>query len=67
MVVEQHLESGALEGAARRAGRRKAVAQASLFDLANQRVVEEILNVDPDRLSPEEAKALLRKLRQRLL
>jgi DNA mismatch repair protein MutS len=67
MVVEQDLESGALEAAARRAGRRKAVAQASLFDLANQKVVEEILNVDPDRLSPEEAKALLRKLRQRLL
>jgi beta-lactamase class D len=61
------LESGALEAAARRAGRRKAVAQASLFDLANQKVVEEILNVDPEKLSPEEAKALLRKLRQRLL
>jgi DNA mismatch repair protein MutS len=66
-VVEQDLESGALEAAARRAGRRKAVAQASLFDLANQKVVEEILNVDPEKLSPEEAKALLRKLRQRLL
>ena len=32
----------ALEAAARRAGRRKAVAQASLFDLANQKVVEEM-------------------------
>ena len=57
----------ALEAAARRAGRRKALAQASLFDLANQKVVEEIRNVDPEKLSPEEAKELLRKLRERLM
>lgn len=57
----------ALEAAARRAGRRKAVAQASLFDLANQKVVEEIRNVDPEKLSSEEAKELLRKLRDRLM
>ena len=59
--------SDALEAAARRAGRRKAVAQASLFDLANQKVVEEIRNVDPEKLSSEDAKELLRKLRQRLM
>jgi DNA mismatch repair protein MutS len=57
----------ALEAAARRAGRRKAVAQASLFDLANQKVIEEIRSVDPEKLSSEEAKELLRKLRERLL
>lgn len=57
----------ALEAAVRRAGRKKAAAQASLFDLANQKVVEEIRNVDPDSLSPDEAKELLRKLRDRLL
>ena len=57
----------ALEVATRRAGRRKAAAQASLFDLANQRVVEELLRVDPDKLSPEEAKELLRKLRERMM
>ena len=57
----------ALEAAARRAGRRKAVAQASLFDLANQKVVDEIRNVDPEKLSSEEAKDLLRKLRERLM
>ncbi len=57
----------ALDAAARRAGRRKAVAQASLFDLANQKVVEEIRNVDPEKLSSEEAKELLRKLRERLM
>jgi DNA mismatch repair protein MutS len=59
--------SEALDAAARRAGRRKAVAQASLFDLANQKVVEEIRNVDPESLSPEEAKELLRKLRERMM
>jgi DNA mismatch repair protein MutS len=57
----------ALEAAARRAGRRKAVAQASLFDLANQKVIDEIRNVDPEKLSTEEARDLLRKLRDRLM
>ncbi len=56
-----------LESAARRAGRRKAAAQASLFDLANQKVVEDLLRIDPDKLSPEEAKELLRKLRERMM
>ena len=56
-----------LEAAARRAGRRKAVAQASLFDLANQKVVDELRNVNPDSLSPDEAKELLRKLRERVI
>lgn len=60
-------EGGALDAAARRAGRRRAAAQASLFDLANQKVVEELLNTDPDSLSPDEAKELLRKLRSRLM
>jgi DNA mismatch repair protein MutS len=59
--------SDALEAAARRAGRRKAVAQASLFDLANQKVIEEIREVDPEKLSPEDAKKLLRKLRQQMM
>ena len=59
--------SAAMETAARRAGRRKALAQASLFDLANEKVVEEIRNVDPESLSPEEAKELLRRLRQQMM
>lgn len=59
--------SSAMEKAATRAGRRKAAAQASLFDLANQRVVDELRDVDPAKLSPEEAKELLRKLREQIL
>ena len=65
--AEQPSGVTALESAARRAGRRKAVAQASLFDLANQRVVEEIRELNPDSLSGDEAKELLRKLRERLV
>ncbi|MEP6740899.1 MAG: DNA mismatch repair protein MutS [bacterium] len=59
--------TSSVEIAARRAGRRKAASQASLFDLANQKAIEEILDVDMDKLSPEDAKELLRKLRHRLL
>ena len=66
-VVDPRSSADALESAARRAGRRKAVAQATLFDLANQKVVEEIRNVDPEGLSPEEAKELLRKLRDQMM
>jgi DNA mismatch repair protein MutS len=60
-------EGKALEAAARRAGRRKAAAQASLFDLANQKVIEELLHIDPNNISADEARELLRKLRARLM
>jgi len=65
--VESPSESAALDVAARRAGRRRAAAQSSLFDLANQKVVDEIRDVDPETLSPEEAKELLRRLRQQMM
>jgi DNA mismatch repair protein MutS len=55
-----------LEKATTRAARRKAAAQASLFDLVNQRVIEEI-RVASSTLSPEEAKELLLKLKSRLM
>jgi DNA mismatch repair protein MutS len=64
---ERHSAATALQTAARRAGRRKALAQASLFDLANQKVVEEIRDIDPESLSGDEAKELLRKLRERMM
>jgi DNA mismatch repair protein MutS len=56
----------ALEKAATRAGRRKAAAQASLFDLANQKVVEEIRTA-PDSLSGDEARELIKKLKDQLI
>jgi len=60
-------EDQALSKAATRAGRRRLAAQSSLFDLANQKVVEELREADPETLSPEEAKQLLRELRKQIL
>ena len=60
-------ESDALSKVATQAGRRRIAAQASLFDLANQRVVDELRAADTDGLSPEEAKQLLTELRSKLL
>lgn len=58
--------NSALEKAASRAGRRKAAAQASLFDLANQKVIEEIRTA-PESLSAEEAKELVLRLKDQLI
>ena len=49
------------------AGRRKRAAQASLFDLANQKVIEELRNAKPETLSPEEARRLLLELANKVL
>ena len=64
---DEHVGAAALEKAAARAGRRRAAAQASLFDLVNQKVVDELRGVDPENISPEESRELLRKLREQLL
>src|SRR5258705_13490621 len=58
--------NSALERAASRAARRKAVAQASLFDLANEKVIDEIRSASSS-LTPEDARDLLLKLRERLM
>ena len=58
--------NSALEKAARRAGRRRAAAQASLFDLANQKVIDEIRGTS-DSLTGDEAKELVRKLKDQLI
>ncbi|HLR07085.1 MAG TPA: hypothetical protein VK117_14820, partial [Pyrinomonadaceae bacterium] len=60
-------DSDALSRVAAKAGRRRLAAQTSLFDLANQRVVDELRTADPDGLSPEEAKQLLTELRSKLV
>ncbi|HKR10894.1 MAG TPA: DNA mismatch repair protein MutS [Pyrinomonadaceae bacterium] len=64
--VKSVAANSALEKATTRAARRKAAAQASLFDLANQHVIEEIRTA-PASLSPEEAKELLLKLKDSLM
>jgi DNA mismatch repair protein MutS len=53
-------------GALNKAARRKAVAQASLFDLANQRVIEEI-RATSGSISADEARDMLMRLRQQLI
>jgi DNA mismatch repair protein MutS len=64
---DEQVGDAALTRAAAAAGRRKAAAQASLFDMVNQKVVDEIRALDPETLSPEEAKELLRRLRERIV
>jgi hypothetical protein len=59
--------SDALSVVASRAGRRKVAAQVSLFDLVNQKIIDEIRDLNVDGLSSEEAKELLRAFRERLL
>jgi hypothetical protein len=44
----------------------KAAAQASLFDLANSKVVDELRNAS-DSLTADEARELLRKLKDQLI
>ena len=66
LSVKAAAANSALEKATTRAGRRKAAAQASLFDLVNQKVIEEI-RATSTSLTPEEAKELLLKLKSRLM
>ena len=66
LSVKAATVNGALEKATTLAGRRRAAAQASLFDLVNQKVIEEI-RVAPSSLTPEEAQELLLKLKSRLI
>jgi DNA mismatch repair protein MutS len=56
-----------LARAGARAARRRAAAQTSLFDLANQKVVDELRSAQPESLSADEAKQLLTELRNQLM
>jgi DNA mismatch repair protein MutS len=57
--------SDALSKVATQAGRRRVAAQTSLFDLANQRVVDELRAVNVEGLSPEETRQFLKELQKR--
>lgn len=67
VVVSATESDAALSAVTNRAGRRKLAAQTSLFDLANQKIVDDLRNVDLEKLSAEEAKELLAELRKRAL
>ena len=60
-------EDHALDKAAIRARRRRLAAQVSLFDLANQKVVDELRDAKPEQMSDVEAKELLKELQQKLI
>lgn len=61
------VDDQALSKAAIRAGRRRLAAQSSLFDLANQKVVDRLREADLTKISPEEAKQLVSELQKDLL
>lgn len=56
----------ALAKATTRAARRGLAAQTSLFDLANQKVIDELREAKVEAMSPEEARELLAKLKREL-
>jgi DNA mismatch repair protein MutS len=66
---DQALAEGdaALAGAAKRAARKRAAAQVSLFDFVNQHVLDELRTIKVETLSPEEARGLLSNLQERLV
>jgi DNA mismatch repair protein MutS len=61
------VEEQALTKAATRAGRRRLAAQSSLFDLANQKVVDELRAADVEKLSDSDAKAMLEEMKKKLV
>jgi DNA mismatch repair protein MutS len=66
LTVKAVASNSAIERAVTRAGRRRVAAQASLFDLANQKAIEEI-RAASDSLSGVEAQELIRKLKDQLI
>ncbi len=60
-------EDQALSKASERAARRRLAAQASLFDLANHKVVDELRTAEVEKMSDAEAKAMLRDLKKKLI
>jgi DNA mismatch repair protein MutS len=56
-----------LSRTAKRAARRKIVSQATLFDLANEHVLDELRNTKVETLLPEDARRLLSDLQSRLI
>jgi len=66
-VGSSAVEEQALTKAATRAGRRRLAAQTSLFDLANQKVVDELRDANLEEMSGEDAKEMLREMRKKLM
>jgi DNA mismatch repair protein MutS len=61
------IEDVALTKAATRAARRRITAQTSLFDLANQKVLDELRAVDVEKMADTDAKQMLAEMKKLLL
>jgi len=57
----------ALRKAASNAGRRRMAAQSSLFDLANQKILDELRDANVEEMRAEDAKEMLRKLQDKIV
>ena len=61
------LDEAGLKRAARRARQKRISAQATLFDAANQSILDEVRGVDVETLKPEEALDILQDIRKRIV
>jgi DNA mismatch repair protein MutS len=61
------VDETALNQAATNAARRRLAAQSSLFDLVNQNVVDELREANVETMGAEDAKELLKKLRDKVI
>jgi DNA mismatch repair protein MutS len=61
------LDEAGLKQAARRARHKRIAAQATLFDAANQGILDAVRSLDVETLKPEEALDILQDIRQRLV
>ena len=67
VAANSSAEDGALTRAATSAARRRIAAQSSLFDLANQKIVDELKATKVEEMTAEEAKELLAELREKAM
>jgi DNA mismatch repair protein MutS len=61
------LDEAGLKQAARRARQKRIATQATLFDAANQSILDAVRDVDVETLKPEEALDILQDIRKRLI
>jgi DNA mismatch repair protein MutS len=66
-ATEPSSGDAALTKAGARAARRRVAAQTSFFDLANQKVVDDLREADLDKMNADEVKDFVRELRKKLL
>ena len=66
-ATESASADAALIKAGTNAARRRVAAQSTLFELANQKVVDELRETEVDKMNAEEARDFVRELRKKLL